>query len=116
MIGFLSHEIRNPQTAISMSIDSVLTEARRKPRLFRDEHVRLFEIVRSSSEFVTTLLDGTQNINTKTATPSLEQKSTSPASYQAVGNPICWIFYGLMVLTLVMMSLTRLVFQMISHL
>lgn len=58
MIGFLSHEVRNPQSAITMSIESILAEAHQHPVLFRQDHIRLFEIIRSSSEFVTMLLDG----------------------------------------------------------
>ena len=50
--------VRNPQNAIALSADSLLMEAKEQPETFRPEHIRIFETIQSSSEFVTALLEG----------------------------------------------------------
>jgi signal transduction histidine kinase/CheY-like chemotaxis protein len=62
MIGFLSHEVRNPQAAMSMSIDCLLHDAERDPALLSADHVRVIEGLRANSEFVTALLDDVLNM------------------------------------------------------
>jgi signal transduction histidine kinase len=98
MIAFLSHEVRNPQSAILMSVDALLEQARAaisvsnssanafialpssfpavtRPQVasslqhsnsghFTSEHVRMLEIIRSSAESVTVLLEGSHSLIT----------------------------------------------------
>jgi signal transduction histidine kinase len=58
IIRTLSHEVRNPQTAIVMCVDRLLVQAQLQPNLFSAEHLDMFDIIRSSSEAVTVLLEG----------------------------------------------------------
>ena len=50
--------MRNPQNAIALSADSLLMEAQENPDTFSPDHIRIFEIIRCSSEFITALLEG----------------------------------------------------------
>jgi signal transduction histidine kinase len=54
----LSHEVRNPQAAIVMCVDRLMSEAQQHPNLFGPEATQMFEMIRSSSEAVTVLLEG----------------------------------------------------------
>ena len=54
--------VRNPQQAISLSAESLMLEAEAQPELFQPTHLRLFAIIRSSSEFVTALLEGVYDV------------------------------------------------------
>ena len=58
---FSTRAVRNPQNAIALSADSLLMEATENPDTFSSDHIRIFEIVRSSSEFITALLEGMQS-------------------------------------------------------
>ena len=51
--------VRNPQQAIALSAESLQMDSDANPGMFQAPHLRLFSIIRSSSEFVTALLEGT---------------------------------------------------------
>ena len=55
---FISFTVRNPQNAIALSVELLLVEAREKPTLFLPAHIQILQIIHSSSEFISSMLEG----------------------------------------------------------
>ena len=58
MSNLFTFTVRNPQQAIALSAESLQIDSNANPGMFQAPHLRLFSIIRSSSEFVTALLEG----------------------------------------------------------
>ena len=58
MSNLFTFTVRNPQQAIALSAESLQIDAAANPGMFQAPHLRLFSIIRSSSEFVTALFEG----------------------------------------------------------
>ena len=50
--------MRNPQNAILLAIESLLAEAGTSRSMFKTEQLHVLEVIRSSAEFISSLLEG----------------------------------------------------------
>ncbi len=50
--------VNNPQHGIMLASESILTDVRNSVNKFGSEHVQLLDMIRSSAEFVSSLLEG----------------------------------------------------------
>ena len=50
--------VRNPQSAIMLTAESLIAEAQSAESIFSQKHVEFFQLIHSSSEFVSSLLEG----------------------------------------------------------